>query len=99
MDVPVETQLEYESLQAWADQSPLVETAELYDQLREGLSDAYAEWRQARSRGWRGQADADKALAEIVNLSYLLDGVAECLEWRRGLYLNTGKAWPLGHVG
>jgi hypothetical protein len=99
VDVSVETQLEYETLQAWVDQSPVVEGAELYAELREGLTAAYAEWRKARARGWRGQADADKALAEIVSLSYLLDGVTECLEWRRGQYLATGRAWPLARIG
>jgi hypothetical protein len=91
----VEALIEADTLALWADQSPVIDAAELYDQLREGLAGEYRRYREARQRGWRGQADASRSLDEILDLCALLDVIAESLTYRRGLYLNRGRVWPL----
>lgn len=91
----VETLLESETLSIWIDQSPVIDGAELYDQLRESLTMAQQAYREARARGWRGQADADRAAAEVANLTALLAVIVEGFDYRRGLYFARGGSWPL----
>jgi hypothetical protein len=88
-------QLECATLAAWTDQAPLLDVARLYDVLREGLTAAYRDYRDARARGWRGQGDAGKALCEVLDLVALLDVCADEFEWRRVQYMATGRLWPL----
>lgn len=95
----VEAQLEADTLIAWVDQAPVIDGAELYDQLRESWAMARQSYQDARARGLRGQLDADKAVAEMADLVALLDVVAEALAYRRGLYLDRNQAWPLGQFG
>ena len=66
-------QLERVTLEQWTDQASLLDVARLYDVLRESLTLAYQDYRKARRRGWPGAADADKALAEVIDLVALLD--------------------------
>jgi hypothetical protein len=86
---------EADTLARWVEHSPVIEAAEVYDQLRESLTAAYADWRDARKRGWRAEADADKALQEIIDLTALLEVIVDTLAYRRGEHLAHGRAWPL----
>jgi hypothetical protein len=95
MDTSLEAVLEAETLAAWVEQSPVADVAGLYDWLREGLAAEYVAYREARKRGLGGQADADRALSEVLALVALLDAIAETLAYRRGLYLHSGRVWPL----
>jgi hypothetical protein len=88
-------QLEAATLGQWLNVTSLLDIADVYDQLRESLTLAHADYRSARCRGWRGQADAGKALAEVVDLVALLDVIADEIEWRRGQFRAGGRAWPL----
>jgi len=63
--------------------------------FRESLSVAYADYRDARRRGWRGDGDASKALAEMADLLALLDVCLDETEWRRGQYMRDSRVWPL----
>ena len=91
----VEAMMAAETLSLWVEHSSVTDAAELYDELRASLAAEYGRWRSARRRGWRGQADAVAALAEILDLTVLLDSIVEALTYRRGLYLSRGRAWPL----
>ena len=87
--------LECATLVGLVNQLPLLDIADVYDQLRESLTLAHADYRSARCRGWRGQADAGKALAEVVDLVALLDVLCDEIDWRRGQFRAGGRAWPL----
>lgn len=94
--IGVEAELEAATLGRWTDQSTLDDIAGMRDSLREALNRAQDGYREARSRGWRGQDDADRAAAEMVNLTVLLGVCAEELEWRRTLCIGQGRVWLLG---
>jgi hypothetical protein len=88
-------QLECVTLAGWVNQIPLLDVADLYDTLRESLTAAYADYREARCRGWRGLSDAERALAEVTDLVALLDVLCDEIEWRRGQFRAGGRSWPL----
>lgn len=96
MKTTVGTLLEAETLTSWVGQSSVTDAAGLYDWLRAGLLAEYQAYRAARTRGQDGKADADRALAEVISVTVLLDVISEELSYRRQLvYLPSGRRWPL----
>ena len=59
----------------------------------------YQDYRDARRRGWRGDADADNALGEVVDLVALLDVCADEFVWRKLRYWHTNWHRPLAAPG
>ena len=93
---PLQALLEQDTLSEWAEQLPVIEVAELYDELRAGLTDAQAVYGDARYR--HDHQAAAVAVGEIADLTGLLGVLAEALEWRRGLYLTGRRQWPLSRM-
>ena len=91
---PLQSLLEQSTLAEWAEQLPVLDVGELYDQLRSGVTDAQAEYRAAKYR--HDHQGAAEAVTEMTDLCGLLAVITECLEWRRGLYLTGRHHWPLG---
>lgn len=89
------TPLEADQLAVICECAPVVECASIYDGLRDGLTEAQADYQTARRRGVAGQADADKAVGEMIAITELLHVIVDCLAWRRHIYRAHGRLWPI----
>lgn len=90
---PLQNLLEQDTLDRWADQSPVPDLGAIYDQLREGLTAAQESCHDARFR--HDHQAAAEAVTEITALTGLLDVLAEEMTWRRGQYMTGLRRWPL----
>jgi hypothetical protein len=96
MNVTVETQLAAEHLDYWAHIYSPVDFASVYEVLTDGLAAARAERRDAMLV--HDHERADRALAEVRELTELCAAAAEGIAAARARWMTGNRPWPLGRL-